>query len=88
MRAYDTEECTLLAKALDHAWELYLKSKRLTAYNLDLAKGAIAYAVMDVARMDVARKGGGNPRQIAKAAMPRVSAHERRLQAERAIRRE
>ena len=82
MRAYDTEECTLLAKALDHAWELYLKSKRLTAYNLDLAKGAIAYAVMDVAR-----KGGGNPRQIAKAAMPRVSMHERRLQAERAIRR-
>ena len=83
MRAYDTEECTLLAKALDHAWELYLKSKRLTAYNLDLAKGAIAYAVMDVAR-----KGGGNPRQIAKAAMPRVSVHERRLQVERSIRRE
>ena len=83
MRAYDTEECTLLAKSLDHAWELYLKSKRLTAYNLDLAKGAIAYAVMDVAW-----KGGGNPRQIAKAAMPRVSVHEQRLQAERAIRRE
>ena len=83
MRAYDTEECTLLAKSLDHAWELYLKSKRLTAYNLDLAKGAIAYAVMDVAR-----KGGGNPRQIAKAAMTRVSVHEQRLQAERAIRRE
>ena len=83
MRAYDTEECTLLAKSLDHAWELYLKSKRLTAYNLDLAKGAIAYAVMDVVR-----KGDGNPRQIAKAAMTRVSVHEQRLQAERAIRRE
>jgi hypothetical protein len=82
MRAYDTEECTLLAKSLDHAWELYLKSKRLTAYNLDLAKGAIAYAVMDVARK------GGDPRQIAKAAMTRVSLHEQRLQAERAIRRE
>lgn len=83
MRAYDTEECSLLAKALDHAWELYLKSKRLTAYNLDLAKGAIAYAVMDAAR-----RGGDNPRQIAKAAMARVGEHERRLQAERAIRRQ
>lgn len=82
MHAYDTEECSLLAKALDHAWELYLKSKRLTAYNLDLAKGAIAYAVMDVAR-----RGGDNPRQIAKAAMARVAVHERRLQAERAIKR-
>jgi hypothetical protein len=83
MSAYDAEECTLLAKALDHAWELYLKSKRLTAYNLDLAQGAIAYAVMEVARM-----GGGNPRQIAKAAIARVSEHEQRLQAERAIKRE
>jgi hypothetical protein len=83
MRAYDTEECSLLAKALDHAWELYLKSKRLTAHNLDLAKGAIAYAVMEVARM-----GGDNPRQIAKAAMTCVSEHEQRSQAERAIRRE
>lgn len=83
MHAYDTDECTLLAKALDHAWELYLKSKRLTSHNLDLAKGAIAYAVLEVARM-----GGGNPRQIAKAAMTRVSKHERRLQAVRAIKRE
>ena len=83
MSSYNNDECTVLAKALDHAWELYLKSKRLTAHNLDLAKGAVAYAVMEAARM-----GGDNPRQIAKAAIARVGEHEQRLQAERAIRRD
>src|SRR5882757_6438406 len=75
MSAYDTEDCAVLAKALDHAWELYLKSQRLTAGNLDLAKGAVAYAVLEVARM-----GERNARQIAKEAIARVSEHERRLQ--------
>ncbi len=83
MSAYNADDCTVFAKALDHAWELYLKSKRLTTRNLDLAKGAIAYAVLDVARMG----GERNPRRLAKAAIARVSEHEQRLQSLRDMKR-
>ena len=81
MSAYNADDCAVFAKALDHAWELYLKNKRLTTQNLDLAKGAIAYAVLEAARVG----GERNPRQLAKAAIARVSEHEQWLQSLRDV---
>jgi hypothetical protein len=79
MSAFSTDQLSLVEKALDYAWELYLKSRRLTTENLDLAKGAVAYAVLDAARSE----GDRNPRQLAKAAVTRVVEHERRLRLQR-----
>ena len=36
---YTSEDCNIFAKALDFAWEIYLKTGRLTKDNLDTAKG-------------------------------------------------
>ena len=57
--AFTSEDCELFAKALDYAWELILKSRRLTPQNHDIAKGVLAQAILD------AGPDGGNARQLA-----------------------
>lgn len=79
-RAFDSEDCTVMAKALDQAWEIFLKTKRLTSQNHDIAKGALSLAIMDAA-------GGGerNPRRLAISAVARMSKYEARLIDERSL---
>jgi hypothetical protein len=83
MTVLNEDDCRLLTKAMDHAWELYLKSRRLTAQNLHLAQGAIAYALIEVAQ-----RGERNARMLAKTALERVTEHEARLQELRVLRRD
>jgi hypothetical protein len=79
-RAYDSDDCTILAKALEHAWEIFLKTKRLTAQNHDIAKGALSLAILEAAGI-----GERNPRRLAIAAVARMSKYEARVRAERSL---
>ena len=47
--AYTSEDCNIFAEALEHAWEMYLKTGRLTKDNLDTAKAALSYAILQAA---------------------------------------
>ena len=39
--AYTSEDCNIFAEALERAWEMYLKTGRLTKDNLDVAEAAL-----------------------------------------------
>ena len=60
---FSSEECEVLAEALDHAWEMFLKAGRLSPNNNDIAKGVLAHAVLQASRA-----GHRNPRELAMAA--------------------
>jgi hypothetical protein len=68
---FDSDDCRLLERALDHAWEMFLKAGGLTADNLDTAKGALTYAIFHEAH-----DGERNARRLAIAAVARMSKFE------------
>lgn len=76
--AYDSEDCRVFAQALDHAWEMFLKTKRLTSRNIDTAKAALAYAILHEAS-----DGQRNPRSLAAAAVARMANHETQVRQQR-----
>jgi hypothetical protein len=65
--AYNSEDCQLLANALEQAWELFLQNGGLTFENADTAQASLTYAILDTAS-----KGERNPRRLAFAAVARV----------------
>lgn len=71
---YDAEDCKTLSEALDKAWEIYLRTGRLTAQNVDIAKAALAYALLDAAET-----GERNVRRLAIAAVGRMAKYEGKL---------
>jgi hypothetical protein len=79
-RAFDTDDCLLFSKALDCAWEIFLKTKRLTSQNYDIAKGALSYAILEAAA-----EGERRPRRLAIAAVTRMAKYEAQLQAGRSL---
>jgi hypothetical protein len=58
--AFSSEHCNLFAKALDHAWELFLKAGRLTPQNHDIVKAVLAEAILNAGK-----QGNQNARQLA-----------------------
>ena len=72
--AYDTDDCHVLSQALDIAWKIYLKTGRLTAGNIDVAKAALSYALLDAAEA-----GERNIRRLAIAAVGRMAKYEGKL---------
>jgi hypothetical protein len=72
--AFDSDECEIFAKALDQAWAIFLRTGRLTSRNVDVAKAALAYALLDAAA-----NGERNPRRLAVAAVGRMARYEAKL---------
>jgi hypothetical protein len=57
--AFSSDDCELFAKALEHAWEIFLKAGRLTPQNHDIAKAVLAQAILDAGKI-----GNQNARQL------------------------
>ena len=79
---YDSDDCRVFAEAFERGWELFLKTRRLTVQNIDVAPGALAFAILDVAS-----NGERNARLIAVAAVARMAKYESKLLAERSLHR-
>jgi hypothetical protein len=77
---YNAEDCKVLAEALDKAWEIYLRTGRLTVQNIDVAKAALTYALLDAAE-----KGERNVRRLAVAAVGRMAKYEVKLRSARSV---
>lgn len=45
--AFTSAECNVLEQALNLAWEIFLRSRRLDTHNLDTAKAALTRAILD-----------------------------------------
>jgi hypothetical protein len=78
--AYDSDDCRVFATALDQAWAIYLRTGRLTSRNVDVAKAALAYALLEAAQT-----GERNPRRLAIAAVGRMSKYESKLRYARSL---
>jgi len=76
--AYTSEDCNIFAEALERAWEMYLKTGRLTKDNLDTAKAALLYAILQAA---VA--GERNARRLAILGIAHVDSIEPRIRMHR-----
>jgi hypothetical protein len=72
--AYDAGDCNVLSLALDKAWEIYLRTGRLTPSNVDVAKAALSFALLDAAEA-----GERNIRRLAVAAVGRMAKYEGQL---------
>jgi hypothetical protein len=72
--AYDADDCHVLSQALDQAWEIYVRTGRLTATNIGVAKAALSYALLDVAQT-----GERNVSRLAIAAVGRMAKYECKL---------
>ena len=79
--AYDSDDCQLFAQALDQAWQIFLRTGRLTNTNADVAKAALTYALLEAAET-----GERNPRRLAVAAVGRMARYEGKLRYERSLR--
>ena len=76
--AYTSEDCNIFAEALERAWEMYLKTGRLTKDNLDTAKAALSYAILQAAAA-----GERNARRLAIVGIAHVDAIEPRIRMQR-----
>jgi hypothetical protein len=79
--AFDSDDCRLFARALDHAWDIFLKAGGLTAHNLDTARAALTYAIFHAAQ-----DGERNARRLAMAAVARMSKFEPAVMQQRQFR--
>lgn len=77
--AFNSDDCRVFAKALDYAWEIFLKSGRLTSGNHDIARAALTLAIFESAGNE------RNPRRLAIAAVARMGKYEHSLKAQRAL---
>lgn len=69
--AFTSDDCDVLARALEAAWDMFVRSGRLNAYNLDTAKAALARAVLDAFE-----SGERNARHLAVRAVANMAAFE------------
>lgn len=69
--AFTSDDCDVLARALSAAWDMFVRSGRLHAYNLDTAKAALARAVLDAFEA-----GERNVRHLAVRAVANMAAFE------------
>ena len=76
--AYDSADCDLLARALDQAWYLFLRSRGLTFENADTARASLTYAILDAASM-----GERDARRLAFDAVARVPEFEPQIREQR-----
>ena len=67
---YDSDDCRVFEKALDYAWEIFLRSGRLTSANHDVAKAALTYAILKSATDE------RHARRLAVAAVSRMAKYE------------
>lgn len=44
--AFTSDECNVLALALDTAWDIFLHSKRLESANIDVTKAALTRSIL------------------------------------------
>jgi len=44
--AFTSADCNVLEQALDTAWEIFLRSRRLDAHNLDTARAALTRGIL------------------------------------------
>ena len=79
-QVYDSEDCELFAKALDQAWEIFLKTGRLTSANVDLVKPALTLAILEMAQ-----SGERNVRRLAAGAVVRMAKFEHKLKLDRSV---
>jgi len=77
-KVYDSEDCNVFSKALEHAWEMFLRAGRLTSRNLETTQAALSFAIFHAAA-----NGEKNPRGLAKAAYARIDTYEPRIRQER-----
>jgi hypothetical protein len=76
--AYSSEDCNVFSAALDYAWDLFLKTNKLTSDNIDTAKAALTYAILHSAR-----GGERNPRRLAVSAVARIESFQPAIQMQR-----
>ena len=76
--AFNSEDCVLLGKALEQAWELFLKTRGLTSDNVDTARASLTYAILDAAS-----KGERDPHRLAFGAVARVPEFEPEIRKQR-----
>jgi hypothetical protein len=69
--AFTSAECDVLEQALDAAWEIFLRSRKLDERNLDTARAALTRAILDQYE-----SGERNVRRIAIAAVAGVAPFE------------
>jgi hypothetical protein len=72
--AYDAGDCNVLSQALEKAWEIYVRTGRLTATDIEVAKAALSYALLDAAET-----GERNINRLAITAVGRVAKYEGKL---------
>jgi hypothetical protein len=67
--AFPPEQLDRLSRALDIAWDMFLRSGMLTRRNIDTARTTLAFAILECAA-----KGEENPRRLAMSAVARYEA--------------
>src|SRR3954462_1526276 len=77
-RAFSSEECVAFERAMEIGWDFFLKAKRLTVQNRDVAKGALAYAILECS--DGENVIDINPRALAMHAVARMAKYEVKLE--------
>ncbi len=65
--AFSSDECNVLAQALEAAWEIFLRSRRLETINIDTAKGELTRSILAAYE-----NGERNPRRLAIAAVAQL----------------
>jgi len=71
---FSSTECDTLEKALDVAWEIYLRSGKLDRLNIDTAKAALTRAILDGFE-----SGERNARRLAIAAVANIEQYEAQI---------
>jgi hypothetical protein len=75
--AFTSDECDVLAQALEAAWEIFLRSRRLETANIDTAKAALTRSILAGYE-----NGEHNPRRLAIAAVAQLDAPQERFAAQ------
>jgi hypothetical protein len=76
--AYNSEDCEILAQALEHAWAIFLKASGLNSQNIDTAKAALTYGILEAAST-----GQRNPHRLAISAVAQVNSFEPHVRRQR-----
>ncbi|MGN6571334.1 MAG: hypothetical protein ACTHLO_07965 [Pseudolabrys sp.] len=69
--AFTSADCNALERALEIAWDIYLRKGQLEAGNLDTARAALTRAILDAYE-----QGERDPRRLAIAAVANVAQFE------------
>lgn len=78
--AFSSDECNVLAQALEAAWEIFLRSRRLETANIDTAKAALTRSILAVYE-----NGEHNPRRLAIAAVAQLDSPQAAFLAGRSV---